>query len=73
MPGFAMPTYAEGFARTVEAARLTNPAARIAGISVNTSHLAEAEARGAAALEDKHGVLRDGRDAFWRGAVVDAL
>lgn len=74
MPGFGMPTYAEGFARTVEAARLTNPAARIAGISVNTSHLAEAEARKVlAALEDEHGVPAMDAMRFGVERVVDAL
>ena len=74
MPGFAMPSYAEGFARTVEAARLTNPLARIAGISVNTSHLVEAEARSVlAALEDEHGVPAMDAMRFGVERVVDGL
>jgi len=74
MPGFAMPGIAEGFARTVEAARLTNPAVRIAGIAVQTGHLGEAEARAAlAALEDRHGVPAMDAMRFGVERVVDAL
>ena len=74
MPGFAMPSIAEGFARSIEAARLTNPAARIAGISLATNHLDEAEARAVlAALEAEHGVPAMDAMRFGVERVVDAL
>lgn len=74
MPGFAMPSVAEGFARSLEAARLTNPAVRIAGISVATNHLDEAAARAAlAALEAEHGVPAMDALRFGVERVVDAL
>lgn len=74
MPGFALPSISEGFARTLEAARLTNPAARIAGISVATSHLGEAEAlRALAELEQQNGVAAMDAMRFGVQRVVDAL
>lgn len=42
-PGYALPPLAVAIARYLEAARLTNPAVRMAGISLNTSTLGEAE------------------------------
>jgi uncharacterized NAD-dependent epimerase/dehydratase family protein len=42
--GFAIPTYRECFDVYLAAARLTNPAARFAGVSLNTSRLAERDA-----------------------------
>lgn len=45
MPGFALPEVAIGIERNLEAARLTNPKVRLAGIAINTAHLTEDEAR----------------------------
>lgn len=44
-PGYALPTYAACFDAYLAAARLTNPAARFAGISLNTSRTDDAAAR----------------------------
>jgi uncharacterized NAD-dependent epimerase/dehydratase family protein len=48
--GFAIPTYEACFDAYLTAARLTNPKARFAGVSLNTSHLGEDEAARAAAV-----------------------
>lgn len=42
---FPIPSWRECIDRYVEAARLTNPAAKVLGISLNTSHVNEGEAR----------------------------
>lgn len=47
--GFAIPGYATCFEAYLAAARLTNPKARFAGVSLNTSQLAEKEAARAVA------------------------
>ncbi len=69
-PGFPVVGLAEAISRNTEAARLTNPAARVVGVSLNTSSLDAAAAR---ALADEiaaaHGVpafdpLRFGLDAL---------
>lgn len=41
-PDYPIPAFAECIRRYEEAARLTNPAARCIGLSINTGHLAEA-------------------------------
>ena len=38
-PGYAIPSYEDCFEAYLNAARLTNPAARFAGVSLNTSKL----------------------------------
>ncbi|MGA0602636.1 DUF1611 domain-containing protein [Caulobacter sp. KR2-114] len=69
-PGFPVVSLAEAIARNAEAARLTNPAARVVGISLNTASLDEASARAAAdEIGAAHGVpcfdpLRFGLDAL---------
>jgi uncharacterized NAD-dependent epimerase/dehydratase family protein len=47
--GFAIPSYESCFDAYLAAARLTNPRARFAGVSLNTSHLGEKEAAHAVA------------------------
>ncbi len=47
--GFAIPSYEACFDAYLAAARLTNPRARFAGVSLNTSHLDEKEAAHAVA------------------------
>jgi len=47
--GFAIPSYESCFEAYLTAARLTNPKARFAGVSLNTSHLDEKEAAHAVA------------------------
>ncbi len=44
-PDYPVPSYEDCFEAYLGAARLTNPAARIAGVSLNTSRFDEAEAR----------------------------
>ncbi|MGZ8245588.1 N-acetyltransferase DgcN [Methylomagnum sp.] len=44
VPGYALPSLAECIATNEDAARLTNPAARCIGLSINTSRLPDAEA-----------------------------
>lgn len=45
VPGYRLPDLAKGIARNIEAAQLTNPDVRLAGIAINTAHLSEDEAR----------------------------
>jgi uncharacterized NAD-dependent epimerase/dehydratase family protein len=71
-PGFPIPSYAACFDAYLAAARLTSPAARFAGICLNTSQFAEAEARRAtAAVESETG--HPCRDPIRHGvaAIVD--
>ena len=52
--GYAIPSYEECFDAYLAAARLTNPSARFAGISLNTSHLDEkTAARSVAEVSDR--------------------
>ncbi len=56
-PGFVIPDIDTAIRRNVEAAALTNPAARCVGISMNSSNLGEVDARTALArIEDAHGL-----------------
>jgi len=74
MPGFPIPDIATGLARNLEVARLTNPAAAVAGLAINTAHLAEDEARAVAdALAAAHGVPCMDPLRFGVDAVVDRL
>jgi len=71
-PGYALPTYAACFEAYLAAARLTNPAARFAGICLNTSRSDEAAAaRAIAAVEQETGLPC--RDPIRHGvaAIVD--
>jgi len=52
-PGYAIPTYAACFEAYLAAARLTNPAARFAGISLNTSQVDDTAASRAIADVEK--------------------
>lgn len=56
-PGFAIPGYEAALETYLAAARLTNPAARFAGVCLNTSHLGDAEARQALADVSKRVLL----------------
>jgi D-glutamate N-acetyltransferase len=64
--GFPIPAYEDCFEAYLAAARLTNPAVRFAGVSLNTSQLdAAAAARATAAVEARTGLpcrdpIRDG-------------
>ena len=56
-PGFAVPAIATAIARNEEAARLTNPAARCVGVSLNTKGMDAAEADAVArAIADAFGL-----------------
>ena len=71
-PGYAIPSYAACFEAYLAAARLTNPAARFAGICLNTSQVDEAAAsRATAAVEQDTGLPC--RDPIRHGvaAIVD--
>ncbi len=73
-PDYPLPTLQAAIARNEEAARLTAPGSRVIGISVNTSHLAEADARGLLTeIETDTGL--PATDAFRFGAapLADAL
>lgn len=50
-PGYALPSIEDTIALTLQMGRRTNPAMRCAGVSLNTSHLAEAEAQALLASE----------------------
>src|SRR5262245_12107882 len=52
-PGYAIPSYAACFEAYLAAARLTNPAARFAGICLNTSQVDDAAASRATAAVEK--------------------
>jgi len=71
-PGYAVPSYAACFEAYLAAARLTNPAARFAGICLNTSQVDDAAAsRATAAVEKETGLPC--RDPIRHGvaAIVD--
>lgn len=71
-PGYAIPSYAACFEAYLAAARLTNPAARFAGICLNTSQVDDASAsRATAAVEKDTGLPC--RDPIRHGvaAIVD--
>lgn len=71
-PGYAIPSYAACFEAYLAAARLTNPAARFAGICLNTSQVDDAAAlRATAAVEKDTGLPC--RDPIRHGvaAIVD--
>jgi uncharacterized NAD-dependent epimerase/dehydratase family protein len=71
-PGYAIPTYAACFEAYLAAARLTNPAARFAGICLNTSQVDDAAAaRAIADVEEDTGLPC--RDPIRHGvaAIVD--
>jgi D-glutamate N-acetyltransferase len=73
-PGFEIPSYAACFEAYLAAARLTNPAARFAGISLNTSQSDDATAaRAVAAVEYETGLPC--RDPIRHGvaAIVDCV
>lgn len=69
-PGFQLPTLEEAIAAYLASARRTNPAARVAGISLNTGRMAAGAAEAAIrAAEDRTGLpafdpLRFGLDRF---------
>jgi uncharacterized NAD-dependent epimerase/dehydratase family protein len=73
-PGYAIPTYAACFEAYLAAARLTNPAARFAGICLNTSQGDEAAASRAIAAAEKDTGLPC-RDPIRHGvaAIVDRV
>ncbi|WP_375398013.1 DUF1611 domain-containing protein [uncultured Sphingomonas sp.] len=72
--GFAIPDIATAIARNVEAARLTNPAARCVGLSLNTSRLSDGDARGLLeAMAAEHGLPVIDPLRFGVDAIVDAL
>lgn len=74
MPGYPMPDVASGIARNLDAARLTNPKAQLAGIAINTAHLGEDEARSVAAgLAAQHGAPCVDPMRFGLASLVDRL
>jgi len=73
-PGFPIPEISEGVRRNLEAARLTNPAVFCAGVSVNTAHLSEHEAKAQlGAIEAQTALPAMDPLRFGAGAIVDAL
>lgn len=73
-PGFPIPSLEQAMASYVAAARVTNPAAKFVGVSLNTSALSEAEAAAALAEAARRTGLPCG-DPMRGGlsAIVDAL
>jgi uncharacterized NAD-dependent epimerase/dehydratase family protein len=71
---FPLPDLATAIRRNVEAASLTNPACRCAGIALNTSKLAEPEARGVLAKASAETGLPAADPLRWGvAAIVDGL
>jgi uncharacterized NAD-dependent epimerase/dehydratase family protein len=71
---FALPDFATAMARNVEAARLTNPEARMAGLAINTAGLAPSEAeRHLADLSERHGLPAVDPVRTGVGPIVDLL
>jgi uncharacterized NAD-dependent epimerase/dehydratase family protein len=74
VPDYRLPDPATGIARNLEAARLTNPRARLGGIAINTAHLPESEAReAAAALAKAHDAPCFDPLRFGLDTVIDRL
>lgn len=73
-PGFALPSLTTCIARNLEAARLTNAAARCVGVALDTSRLdASARAAALAAAERETGVPAADPLIHGTGAFIDAL
>ncbi len=73
-PDFPLPDLPTAIRRYVEAAQLTNPAARCAGIALNTSKLSEPEARAALAKASTEAGLPAVDPLRWGvAAIVDTL
>lgn len=74
LPGRAMPDMAECLQRNLEAARLTSPNVRAAGICLNTSGLdRDAANRSCAETQDRFGLPCTDPHAFGVEAIVDEL
>ena len=74
LPSFALPSLEEAMDAALRAARLTNPAARFVGISVNTSKLSEPEAEEyLKATEQAHGLVTVDPVRQGVGRIVDQL
>jgi uncharacterized NAD-dependent epimerase/dehydratase family protein len=74
IPGRPLPDLAECLARNLEAARLTSPEVRAAGICLNTSAMdRQAAQRFCAATEDRLGLPCTDPVAFGVGPIVDQL
>jgi uncharacterized NAD-dependent epimerase/dehydratase family protein len=74
LPGYALPSLEDCIETNLAAARLTNPAVEFVGVSVNTSQMAEGEAKPLLArIEDELGL--PAVDAFKDGVgpIVDRL
>jgi uncharacterized NAD-dependent epimerase/dehydratase family protein len=74
LPGRSLPRLAETLAMNLQVARLTSPAARAAGICLNTSAMAEGEARALChATEEDHALPCTDPIRFGLDALVDRL
>ena len=74
LPGYPLPDLADCIELNERMGRLTNPACRVAGVSVNTSSLDEAGARALLRdVADRTGLPSTDAYRFGAGALVDAL
>lgn len=73
VPEYPLVSLSECIRRNEEAGRLTNPRCRVVGISINTSHLEESEARSLLdAIAAEHQKPATDAFRFGAGALVDA-
>ncbi len=74
LPGFALPTLEQLRDTALPLAQVANPACQVAGVSVNTQHMDEAQARDyLAEVEARMGVVATDPYRFGSGELVDAL
>jgi uncharacterized NAD-dependent epimerase/dehydratase family protein len=74
LPGYAVRSLAELRDTALPLARIANPACEVAGVAVNTQHMAEAEARAyLAGVEAEMGLPATDPYRFGAGKLVDAL
>lgn len=74
LPGYALPTLEALRDMALPLARIANPACEVVGVSVNTQHLAEAEARACLAqVEAEMGLPATDPYRYGAGKLVEAL
>lgn len=74
LPGYKLPSLKALNDLALEVAKVANPACKVVGISINTQHMAEAEARAyLAQVEAEMGLPATDPFRFGAGVLVDAL
>jgi uncharacterized NAD-dependent epimerase/dehydratase family protein len=74
LPGYRLPSLEDVRDSALAMARVANPACAVTGVSINTQHMAEAEARAyLAEVEARIGLPATDPFRFGAGKLVDAL